>query len=73
LVASTFLVGSDFIAGSDSALVLGDNIFYGHDVPETIRSAADRPTGATIFAYRVANPRAGGGAKTFGARRARDN
>ncbi len=72
-IAQAFLVGSDFIAGSDSALVLGDNIFYGHDVPETIRSAAHRPTGATIFAYRVGNPRAYGGATTFGARRARDN
>jgi glucose-1-phosphate thymidylyltransferase len=59
-IAQAFLVGSGFIAGHDSALVLGDNIFYGQEVPRIIRAAADRPTGATIFAYRVANPRAYG-------------
>jgi len=59
-IAQAFLVGSDFIAGSDSALILGDNIFYGHELPETIRSAAARPAGATVFAYRVANPQAYG-------------
>jgi len=69
-IAQAFLIGSDFIAGSDSALVLGDNIFYGHDVPKTIRAAADRATGATIFAYRVANPQAYGVVEFDGSGRA---
>lgn len=59
-LAQAFLVGAEFLGTSNAALILGDNIFYGHDVPRTILSAAARPTGATIFAYRVANPQAYG-------------
>ena len=56
-IAEAFVVGSEYLGESDSALVLGDNIFYGQDLPETIRNAADKSTGATIFAIRVVNPR----------------
>jgi glucose-1-phosphate thymidylyltransferase len=55
-IAQAFIIGAGFIADAPSALVLGDNIFYGHDVPETIRSANARVDGATVFAYRVSNP-----------------
>lgn len=56
-IAEAFVVAADYLGESDSALVLGDNIFYGQDLPETIRNAANKSTGATIFAIRVVNPR----------------
>jgi glucose-1-phosphate thymidylyltransferase len=59
-IAQALIVGADFINGSDSALILGDNIFYGQDFPDTIRHAGEISTGATIFAYRVRNPEAYG-------------
>ncbi len=55
-LAQAFLIGRDFIAADHSALVLGDNIFYGHDLVAYLRRAAARPAGATIFAYHVRDP-----------------
>jgi len=52
-----FLIGRDFIGGHGSALALGDNIFYGNELSEYLRRAAGRTTGATLFAYRVRDPR----------------
>jgi len=59
-IAQALLIGEDFIANRSSALVLGDNLFYGQDLAETLQRAAARPSGATVFAYRVANPEAYG-------------
>ncbi len=55
-LAEAFIIGDSFLGGQPSALVLGDNIFYGHDLPKLLASAATRPTGATIFAYHVNDP-----------------
>ncbi|MEW6100375.1 MAG: glucose-1-phosphate thymidylyltransferase RfbA [Pseudomonadota bacterium] len=55
-LAQAFLIGERFLAGAPSALVLGDNIFYGHDWVSRLRTAAARPTGATVFAYPVQEP-----------------
>jgi glucose-1-phosphate thymidylyltransferase len=55
-IAQAFLIGQDFIAGDRVALILGDNIFFGHGLPEVLRRAADRRTGATVFAYQVHDP-----------------
>jgi glucose-1-phosphate thymidylyltransferase len=55
-LAQAFLVGREFVGDDRVALALGDNIFYGHGLPELLRRAAGRPTGATIFAYRVRDP-----------------
>src|SRR6185312_7240381 len=55
-LAQAFLIGREFLAGAPSCLVLGDNLFYGHDLPVTLRSAALRLTGATVFAYPVQDP-----------------
>jgi glucose-1-phosphate thymidylyltransferase len=55
-LAQAFTIGSDFIGDSHVALVLGDNIFYGHGLTELLQHAADRTTGATIFGYRVRDP-----------------
>lgn len=55
-LAQAFHIGADFVRGSPSALVLGDNIFYGHGLPELLASANARSSGATVFAYRVRNP-----------------
>ncbi len=59
-LAQAFLIGADFLAGAPSALILGDNIFYGHDLPKSFAAATARATGATIFGYHVANPSAYG-------------
>ena len=56
-LAQAFHIGADFIAGDPSALVLGDNIFYGHGLPQLLKSAHDRTSGASVFAYRVDNPK----------------
>jgi glucose-1-phosphate thymidylyltransferase len=55
-IAQAFLVGKDFIGSSSCALVLGDNIFYGHDFALTVRGASAAITGARIFAYPVHDP-----------------
>jgi len=55
-LADAFLVGSDFLSDSPAALILGDNIFYGHGLPETLRQAASLDHGAVIFAYPVNEP-----------------
>src|SRR5580704_13290754 len=55
-IAQALLIGRDFIGAGPCALILGDNIFYGDSLPELLKSAADRPSGATIFAYEVADP-----------------
>jgi glucose-1-phosphate thymidylyltransferase len=55
-LAQAFIIGRDFIGKDRCALVLGDNIFYGHGLPELLQSAMGRPLGATIFAYEVVDP-----------------
>jgi len=55
-LAQAFIIGREFIAGEGCALVLGDNIFHGQGFGEMLRSAAARSSGATIFAYEVADP-----------------
>jgi len=55
-LAQAFLIGKDFLAGSPSALVLGDNIFFGHDLVRLLGQADSNSTGATVFAYHVKEP-----------------
>jgi len=55
-LAQAFIIGSGFIAGSHSALILGDNIFYGHDLVACLQKACGRREGATVFAYHVRDP-----------------
>jgi glucose-1-phosphate thymidylyltransferase len=59
-LAQAFLIGAPFLNGAPSALILGDNLFYGHDLPKAFSAANGRSKGATIFAYHVANPSAYG-------------
>lgn len=55
-LAQAFIIGESFIGNSNSALVLGDNIFYGHDFQRLLESADTRPGGASVFAYHVHDP-----------------
>jgi glucose-1-phosphate thymidylyltransferase len=55
-LAQAFLLGEEFIGDDPSALILGDNIFYGHDIQELLFSANTREFGATVFAYHVQDP-----------------
>ena len=55
-LAQAFILGRDFVGGRPSALVLGDNIFYGHDFQRLLGSAAKRTQGASVFAYHVHDP-----------------
>jgi len=55
-LAQAFHIGADFVGSSPSALILGDNIFYGHGLPELLGAADAQADGATIFAYQVRNP-----------------
>jgi glucose-1-phosphate thymidylyltransferase len=59
-LAQAFLIGAGFVGDSPSALILGDNLFYGHDLIRSLERAAERPDGATIFGYHVADPQAYG-------------
>ena len=59
-LAQAFHIGADFVGGGPSALVLGDNIFYGHGLVDLLQSANARTRGASVFAYRVDNPEAYG-------------
>ncbi len=55
-IAEAFLIGEKFLAGQPTCLILGDNIFYGHDVPEMVERASSVKKGATVFAYHVNDP-----------------
>ncbi|BBD97386.1 glucose-1-phosphate thymidylyltransferase [Sphingobium amiense] len=55
-LAQAFIIGADFLAGGPSCLVLGDNIFFGHGLPELLAKARSRTEGASVFAYHVADP-----------------
>ena len=55
-MAQAYIIGADFVRGSNSALILGDNIFFGHGMPEALAAACARPTGASVFAYQVSDP-----------------
>jgi glucose-1-phosphate thymidylyltransferase len=55
-LAQAFIIGKDFVGNDPSALVLGDNIFYGHDLVKLLHSANARTEGATVFAYHVQDP-----------------
>ena len=55
-LAQAFIIGADFVGGDHSCLVLGDNIFYGHGLPELLAGAAGRKHGATVFGYHVTDP-----------------
>ena len=55
-LAQAFILGADFVAGRKSTLILGDNIYFGHDLPRLLDRAAARETGASVFAYHVHDP-----------------
>jgi glucose-1-phosphate thymidylyltransferase len=55
-LAQAYLLARDFLDGAPSAMVLGDNIFFGHGLPEMLASADAKPSGGTVFGYRVADP-----------------
>src|SRR2546421_11892906 len=73
-IAEALLIGADFIGADPVCLILGDNLFYGHGLPEQLRAAAARGAEATVFAYHVRDPErygvvefdAGGGASALG-------
>ena len=69
-LAQAFLIARDFIGSDPVALALGDNIFYGHGFPESLRRAASRERGATVFAYHVRDPERYGVVEFDGAGRA---
>jgi glucose-1-phosphate thymidylyltransferase len=69
-LAQAFVLGKDFVGDRPSALVLGDNIFYGHDLVAAVREADQRASGATVFAYHVHDPERYGVVEFDAARRA---
>ncbi|WP_221793653.1 glucose-1-phosphate thymidylyltransferase RfbA [Aquisediminimonas sediminicola] len=56
-LAQAYHIGADFVGNRPSALILGDNIFYGHGLPEMLQTADARPSGATVFGYYVKDPK----------------
>jgi glucose-1-phosphate thymidylyltransferase len=59
-LAQAFILAEDFLAGSSAALVLGDNMFYGHDLSKSLQNANAQTSGGTVFGYHVSNPRSYG-------------
>lgn len=59
-LAQAFILAEEFLAGSPAALVLGDNLFYGHDFAASLKNANQQETGATVFGYHVSNPKSYG-------------
>lgn len=59
-LAQAFILAEEFLAGAPAALVLGDNMFYGHDLTTSLKNANKQESGGTVFGYHVANPRAYG-------------
>lgn len=55
-LAQAYIIGAEFVAGQQSALILGDNIYHGHGLPELLASASSRKEGASVFAYHVQDP-----------------
>ncbi len=55
-LAQAFLIGREFLQGGPAAFILGDNLFYGHGLPDQLRAAAARQNGATVFGYHVKDP-----------------
>jgi glucose-1-phosphate thymidylyltransferase len=55
-LAQAYIIGADFVGSNPSALILGDNIYYGHGITKLFTSAMSRPSGATVFAYHVTDP-----------------
>jgi glucose-1-phosphate thymidylyltransferase len=55
-LAQAFIIGKNFVRGTDAALVLGDNVFYGHELVNLLQRSNRKPTGATVFAHAVADP-----------------
>lgn len=55
-LAQAYIIGADFVAGQQSALILGDNIYHGHGLPEILANASSRSEGASVFAYHVQDP-----------------
>ena len=69
-LAQAFIIGREFIGNHPSALILGDNIYYGHDFDKQLRTASERPSGSTVFAYHVNDPGRYGVVEFDGERRA---
>jgi len=55
-IAQAYIIGANFVADDSSALILGDNLFFGHGLPELMQRAAKQKSGATVFAYQVSEP-----------------
>jgi len=55
-LAQAYIIGAGFVGDDHSMLVLGDNVFYGHGLPDLLKRSSERATGATVFAYRVSDP-----------------
>jgi glucose-1-phosphate thymidylyltransferase len=69
-LAQAFIIGREFVGNAPSALILGDNIYYGHDFDAQLRAASGRTEGATVFAYHVQDPERYGVVEFDGSRRA---
>jgi glucose-1-phosphate thymidylyltransferase len=55
-LAQAYIIGADFVGRDSSALILGDNVFYGHGMPDLLKTAQINGAGATVFGYRVTDP-----------------